>query len=381
MKKITILLILAFCISLNIQAQETKDDEHSGANARVVGGNNVEVGEFPWMVSLVMSNGTPGCGASLIDSMWVLTAGHCITNDLPFPNVPTVEQVIVNSIINDVNSLEVFSELIDIEEIIVHEDYAGILAGGNGPDIALIRLGSPSAIAPIALAEVSDTLSYSHQMPAKVLGWGRTETGGDNVDTLRLADCYFISSDTCANLYEASSFDPSPYDANAGGNICAGFFMGEMPAGAAQGDSGGPLFYEEMDGNFKQVGIVSGGNSDVTTVDFPGIFTLIPKYTEWIDSIMMDYDNLPTSVTNYFNEKLSITYYANTRINIEGLQNECEYALSIYDISGKLRKTEPNIVGSQSHELSVSNLPSGIHVLKILNLSQGLIHNKKFLVK
>ncbi len=362
---------------MQAQVNDTRENE---SGARVVGGTTVDVGEFPWMVSLAMSDGNPGCGASLIDSMWVLTAAHCITDDLPFPGVPTIDNVIINSIVNDAGILEPFSELIEVENIHVHEDYAGIIAGGTGPDIALIRLSIPATTTPVALAEVADSLDYAHNMPAKVLGWGKTEAGGDNVDTLRMADCFFITSDTCATLYEASSFDPSPYDANAGGNICAGFFTGTLPAGAAQGDSGGPLFYETLSGEYKQVGIVSGGNSDITTEDFPGIFTLVPKYQEWIDSIMSTYE-LPTSVNLDIIQDLSVAYFANKSFLIDGLKPEYSYNFSLFDLSGRLVKSEQVINGAIQHNLSVIDLHAGIHVLKIDNLDNGKIYTQKFLIK
>ena len=46
---------------------------------RVVGGAESQVNEYPWMVGLKMSGNTyPSCGASLLNSLWVVTAGHCI---------------------------------------------------------------------------------------------------------------------------------------------------------------------------------------------------------------------------------------------------------------------------------------------------------------
>ena len=46
---------------------------------RVVGGAESQVNEYPWMVGLKMSgNSYPSCGASLLNSLWVVTAGHCI---------------------------------------------------------------------------------------------------------------------------------------------------------------------------------------------------------------------------------------------------------------------------------------------------------------
>ena len=47
---------------------------------RVVGGQRVEVNEYPWMVGLKWSPWSPPtCGATLISSQWLVTAAHCVT--------------------------------------------------------------------------------------------------------------------------------------------------------------------------------------------------------------------------------------------------------------------------------------------------------------
>lgn len=44
----------------------------------MVGGQNSQVNEYPWMVALKREGKGPSCGASLLNSHWVVTAGHCI---------------------------------------------------------------------------------------------------------------------------------------------------------------------------------------------------------------------------------------------------------------------------------------------------------------
>lgn len=46
-------------------------------NMRVVGGNEANAHEFPWLVGLT-NNGEFICGASLITRSHLLTAAHCI---------------------------------------------------------------------------------------------------------------------------------------------------------------------------------------------------------------------------------------------------------------------------------------------------------------
>ncbi|XP_069974237.1 ovochymase-2-like [Penaeus vannamei] len=51
---------------------------------RIVGGEETEVNEYPWMVSLVDGSGYYHfCGGSIISSQWVVTAAHCAVGYAP----------------------------------------------------------------------------------------------------------------------------------------------------------------------------------------------------------------------------------------------------------------------------------------------------------
>ena len=51
---------------------------------RIVGGEQTEVNEYPWMVGLVNKGQREVfCGASLISNQWILSAAHCFHEETP----------------------------------------------------------------------------------------------------------------------------------------------------------------------------------------------------------------------------------------------------------------------------------------------------------
>ena len=372
------LTIFSMNLSLNAQIETKNNEKFNSPDLRIIGGEPVNPGEYPWIATLGMSNGFPGCAASLIAPQWALTAGHCITNELPIPGIPIVESVIINTLITDIGALEAYSELISVEDIIVHQDYSGILEGATGPDIALIRLNEPAITEPVQLAQYSDANLYAHQMPAKVMGWGITEVGGTMVDSLRVANCSIIDTDSCAVMYEASNYPVNAHDANSEGNICAGFFNGSTPEGAAQGDSGGPLIIDD-NGTYKQVGIVSGGETNITTELFPGVFTFVPKYYNWIDSIITNYSPL-TGIKESYNENISIVHQGDYLFFLGGLEGDSHYQINIFNSIGQLIHTNLLKSGDSKFQINSTSKMERILLFQVIDLEEGLMYSKKILI-
>lgn len=337
------------------------------AQEGILGGEVPDGETYPWMCSTILNLPTAGCGASLIRPQWVLTAGHCY-----FSEGIVTEKVLINSLHLDLDALESYSELIDVEEFIVHEEYNSI--SGEGSDIALIRLATPSTITPIELATPEDFGYYEHGDIALALGWGLTESG-DPSDTLLATNCRFFSPDTCEARYDEAAF--SYYDLNAGGNICAGYFEGETPAGAASGDSGGPLVFVDGEGNYKQVGVVSGGESEITTLEFPGVFTLVPAYLAWIETTIADYE-LAASLAAENRENLDVIYFGNQKIEVRGLSGNDQYEIAIFDLMGNQLKWNETSVGMDIYSASVNDFPSGMYLIQVVNKSNGHVTVEKF---
>jgi secreted trypsin-like serine protease len=220
---------------------------------RIVGGTPVPAGQQPWVAALLDANLEQGCGGSLIDSRWVVTAAHCINSYSNFVRVGSIDRTSGG-------------QVIAVTQRIVHPAYnPNTLAN----DIALLQLATPAVgIAPIPVSTVTPAIgSVVRQM-----GWGSTVSTGNggsqflmqlNSDVLPLANC---TRNTGA------------------GNVCV---RGTTTASACWGDSGGPATF-----NGTLIGAVSGagnplGNPASCSVNV--LYTNVAQYRNWI------YQNVSTN--------------------------------------------------------------------------------------
>lgn len=52
-------------------------NDYFNIDSRIVGGQNAQPGQFPYLASLRRANGNHFCGSSIIRPSWVLSAAHC----------------------------------------------------------------------------------------------------------------------------------------------------------------------------------------------------------------------------------------------------------------------------------------------------------------
>ena len=109
---------------------------------RIYGGNTTEKNEYPWMVRIhYRDREGDGCGASLINSRWILTADHCVTEKKGTYVYPPENVYAIlgdHDITDPAEGTEVQR---DISEIIRHPRYKWI-KGERVPeyDIALLKM-------------------------------------------------------------------------------------------------------------------------------------------------------------------------------------------------------------------------------------------------
>lgn len=114
-----------------------------------------------------------------------------------------------------------------------------------------------------------------------VTGWGITEntTRSDVLLQVKLSQ---VPNEKCAEAYK--NFATIGHK-----QMCAG---GKDGMDSCLGDSGGPLqaltLYNERDARFVQFGIVSFGLKSCGTEGFPGVYTRVAYFMDWILDTMKD---------------------------------------------------------------------------------------------
>ncbi|KAF2881995.1 hypothetical protein ILUMI_24176 [Ignelater luminosus] len=226
-----------------------KQDEQQ----RIYGGEQVGIGEFPWLVLLESSEYGFVCGGALINTRYVLTAAHCLTDTIDVVRLGEHNVKTAEDCEGDTPGLGYCSDPpvdVEIEEIInhksfVHDDHK-LYA-----DIALLRLKKEvrytDFIKPICLPLSSEIRSKALSgNKVTVAGWGITLKTLYNDEKLKL-EVTTISNHEC--------------------------------------DSGGPLLYrdrQENKENWVTIGIVSFGLEKCAVEDVPGVYTRVTEYLQWI---------------------------------------------------------------------------------------------------
>lgn len=234
-----------------------------GLSDRILNGLTVTAGELPWQVALLNSTyGTLFCSGSHIGNGWIVTAAHCVKDELGSP----LKQKDIIVLVGSVSLIAGGNRLPLSRDPIFHEAYD---PSTKANDIALLKISNhtslPSILLPIPLVEaplvVEDTI-------LTVSGWGKTTENGKISTELLKVDVPVVSHEKCTVKY------PS---VNENLQVCAG----KPETDSCQGDSGGPLTGIDENGRVL-IGVVSFGKG-CGRAGFPGVYTRVVPYTKWIN--------------------------------------------------------------------------------------------------
>uniref|UniRef100_A0A3B4FMH6 Neurotrypsin n=1 Tax=Pundamilia nyererei TaxID=303518 RepID=A0A3B4FMH6_9CICH len=243
---------------------------------RIIGGEKSLRGEWPWQVSLWLRSQSKGnhplCGASLINSCWLVTAAHCFKRFgrdparyvLRLGDYHTVEQ-------------DDFERTLSPERIIIHTKYH---SQSWEYDIALLRLkgteGNCVAFNPhtgaVCLPEPGDKLE-KRLTACVITGWGITGKFHEYSHTLLQAWVPLLPALTCKKRY-GNRFTSRM--------LCAGSLSKHHRVDSCQGDSGGPLVCQGERGHWVLTGVISWGHG-CGNPSFPGVYTRVSRFLRWIN--------------------------------------------------------------------------------------------------
>nr|AFZ78859.1 serine protease [Coptotermes formosanus] len=223
-------------------------------DGRIVGGVPVHIEDFPYQLSYEY-DGSHICGASIISTNWVVTAGHCVDG----ASTSYVRFRAGSSLRSTGGTLHPAAQLV------LNPDYDYYTIDY---DIAVARVSVPftygTEVQPIGLARTEPPAGTL----AIVSGWGTLSSGSNSLPSqLQAVEVDIISRSVCNDAYAI-------YDGITARMICAGVVGGGKDA--CQGDSGGPLVAEGS-----LVGIVSWGEG-CGEADYPGVYSNVANLKSFV---------------------------------------------------------------------------------------------------
>ncbi|XP_066157985.1 phenoloxidase-activating factor 3-like [Euwallacea fornicatus] len=257
------------------------------SNNRITNGENAFLNEFPWMALLRYSSNNKLkflCGGTVINKNYILTAAHCIAElkDKFLVSVRVGEHNLLSDIdcevVNKTQKCNPPVQDLMVEEVVVHPQY-GKTSLSN--DIGLVRVSTinlnAANVFPVCLPLGNErTRKYTAGF---ITGWGVTNTTtGATANILQKVRLPMADWKTCAQNY--LNFQGVKLTKN---HVCMGGLQGKD---SCRGDSGGPMvvptvndYYEAI---YVQQGIVSFGPRFCASEQFPGVYTSVPYYMNWI---------------------------------------------------------------------------------------------------
>ncbi|XP_055939857.1 chymotrypsin-like elastase family member 2A [Argiope bruennichi] len=188
---------------------------------RLIGGEEATPNSWPWQVSLSNAKIEPighFCGGTLINSLWVLTAAHCIARRYAAMNI------IVGA--HNLGNTTSYQQTRRSVKVIAFPELKGEKIKDYRVDLALVKMNAPitfnAGVQPACLPDFSFKPPVHWQ--CYVTGWGETRGSGFS-NSLKQLLVEVRPDEDCKGMYEK------------GTGVC----VWKAKQGVCHGDSGGPV--------------------------------------------------------------------------------------------------------------------------------------------
>ncbi|XP_047569531.1 putative serine protease 46 [Lutra lutra] len=239
---------------------------HTSTACKMVKGKLVEVGKWPWHVSILFL-GAYICSGSLIHHQWVLTAAHCLQRSKD-PKMYSVSMGVQHLPGNGTQLL--------LTRIVIHEDFRNLIS----QDIALLKLRDHISWSPLIqpVCLPNNRFKPSVGTLCWVIGWGRkgTRVTPKNPYSLHEMAVKIISSETCHQQYQFL-FLKDKKDFIGKDMLCV---SSEWGMDSCQDNSGSSLVCQ-VNNTWIQMGVVSWSPS-CNQPRLLSIYTSTSHFTYWI---------------------------------------------------------------------------------------------------
>jgi V8-like Glu-specific endopeptidase len=244
----------------------------------IVGGKGTDIRSVPWQVFVYRDAPGPGgyiCGGSFISTRWIITAAHCVTDEVGA--VIATSELTVYSGMSNLLKISASHESL-VTQIQPHPAYSAATVIN---DIALVELAGPvtfgSRRTAITLPFDADATTWpAHKTAVKISGWGRVSTNGSSPNGLRSATINVkggpLDASKCGEWSLAAQYDPVQ-------NLCAGWKRNGKDI--CQGDSGGP-YAIKVNGLWTLAGVTSFNSGQCGKSALPGIAVRITTFRDWL---------------------------------------------------------------------------------------------------